>query len=233
MAAILKNVLLMSRSMSLILLIWGLILVLSARCFAQEGSAEEWEVSAALGYSGNHGTTIGNAELGTSASAGYRDGFVLGTVVGQNLYEHVGGEVRYLFMWGTPGLSFQGTRATTTGYSNLVVYDLLVHFKSYDSGLRPFLAAGAGIKILTSTDEQLVTQPLLEYALLRRGTQVEPAISVGGGLKYRIAPHTLLRFDFRTYLSPLPNKLFLTNSSSVIRGWVYDFVPQIGIGYTF
>jgi hypothetical protein len=195
--------------------------------------AQEWEVSAASGYSAYANARIGNSALGASASAGFHPGFVLGAVLGEDRYDYVGGEVRYLFFWGSPELNFQGTRATTAGYTNLVVYDLLVHMKPRDSKLRPFFAGGAGIKIFTASAAQSLTQPLQQFAVLQRVTKVEPSISVGGGLKYLVAPHTLLRFDFRAYLSPLPSHLFRPTELSVIRGWVYSFIPQVGIGYTF
>jgi hypothetical protein len=119
------------------------------------------------------------------------------------------------------------------GYSNLLTYDLLVHMTRKDSRLRPYAAGGAGIKVYTGTTAQLITQPLTQFALLLPVTQVEPAISVGGGLKYQLARHILLRADFRTYMTPLPNELFRTRAASSIRGWVFDFVPQVGISYTF
>lgn len=201
---------------------------LSSVCVAQE-----WEVGAAAGYGFYDNATIGNRVAGVSASAGFRPGFALGAVFGQNMYEHVGGELRYLFLWGAPKLQFQDTRATMSGYTNLVVYDVLVHMKSRDSRLRPFLAGGAGIKVFSGTGWHYLTQPLPEFAVLLPHTQVEPAISAGGGVKYRVARHTLLRADFRAYMSPLPDNLFRTTRFSEIRGWVFNFVPQVGIAYTF
>jgi hypothetical protein len=201
---------------------------LSSVCLAQQ-----WEVGAAAGYSAYNNATIGNPVAGVSASAGVRSGFALGAVFGQNMYEYVGGELRYLFLWGAPELQFQGIRATMSGYSNLVVYDVLIHMKSRDSKVRPFLAVGAGVKVFSGTSRQFLTQPLEEFAVLRPLNQVEPAVSVGGGLKYRVARHTLLRADFRTYMSPLPDRLFRTTGFSEIRGWVYNFVPQVGVAYTF
>ena len=201
---------------------------LSSVCLAQK-----WEVGAAAGYGAYDNATIGNRVIGESASAGFHPGFALGAVLGENMYEHVGGEVRYLFLSGAPELQFQDTRATMHGYTNLVVYDLLVHMKSRDSKVRPFFAGGAGVKVFTGTSTQFLTQPLQEFGVLRPCTEVEPAISAGGGLKYRAARHLLLRADFRVYMSPLPNDLFRTTRFQEIRGWVYNFVPQVGVSYTF
>jgi hypothetical protein len=196
-------------------------------------AAQDWEVSAALGGSAYSGAGIGNPVLGATANASFRPGFVLGAVVGDNRFDYVSGELRYLFFWGSPELNFQGTRATINGYTNLVVYDLLVHMRSRDSKVRPFVAGGVGARIFTATGAQPLTQPLQQFALLRPLTQVKPAVSVGGGLKYLVARHTELRFDFRTYMSPLPNRVFRPTDVSAIRGWIYNFVPQVGIGYMF
>jgi hypothetical protein len=69
--------------------------------------------------------------------------------------------------------------------------------------------------------------------LLRPVNQVEPAISVGGGMKFRMPKRTQLRVDFRVYMTPLPDQLFRPIGPSVIRGWLYDFVPLGGISYVF
>jgi hypothetical protein len=34
-------------------------------------------------------------------------------------------------------------------------------------------------------------------------------------------------------MTPLPDKLFRPIGPSVIRGWLYDFVPLAGISYVF
>jgi hypothetical protein len=204
-----------------------------AVAFSNVCQAQEWEVGAVAGYGFYDNATIGNPVAGVSASAGFHPGFALGAFVGENRYEHVGGELRYLFMWGAPELQFHNTRATMRGYTNLVVYDVLVHMKSQDSKVRPYLAGGAGIKVFTGTNTQFLAQPLTQFAVLRPLQQVEPAVSAGGGLKFRLARHALLRTDFRTYISPLPRHLFRPTGVSEIRGWVYNFVPQVGIGYTF
>jgi hypothetical protein len=195
--------------------------------------AQQWEVGAAAGYGFYNNASIGDPVTGVSASAGFHPGFALGAFFAENMYEHVGGELRYLFLWGAPELQFNDIRASMRGYTNLVVYDVLVHMTSRDSKVRPFLAGGAGIKVFTGTSTQFLTQPLQQFAVLFPHTEVEPAISVGGGIKYRAGRHVLLRADFRTYMSPLPDRLFRAPRVNETRGWVYNFVPQAGIGYTF
>jgi hypothetical protein len=215
------------------LLTAALTVAFSTVCLAQERVAREWEVGAAGGYGFYDNATIGNPLAGASASAGFHSGSAVGAFFGQNMYEYVGGELRYLFLWGAPQLQLGNTRATMHGDTNLVVYDFLFHMKSRHSKVRPFLAAGAGIKAFTGNSTQFLTQPLQDFAVLLPRRQVEAAVSVGGGIKFQAARHVLLRADFRTYMSPLPDRLFQMPRFNEIRGWVYNFVPQVGIGYTF
>jgi hypothetical protein len=64
-------------------------------------------------------------------------------------------------------------------------------------------------------------------------TEVEPAISVGGGVKLLMPMRVQLRVDFRAYMTPLPDHVFRLVGPSVIRGWLHDFVPLAGISYVF
>jgi Outer membrane protein beta-barrel domain len=195
--------------------------------------AQEWEVGATGGYGWYDNTSIGNPALGVSARAGFHSGAAAGAFFGQNMYEYVGGELRYLYLWSSPELQYQNTRATIHGNTNLVVYDFLFHLTSRDSKVRPYFAAGAGIKVFTGNSNLFFTQPLQQFAVLAPQRQVEAVVSAGGGIKFLPGKHVLVRADFRTYMSPLPDRLFVTPRFNDIRGWVFNFVPQVGVGYTF
>jgi len=203
--------------------------------FAGLCQAQGWEVGGIAGY-GAYSTdaTIFNS-AGETARAGFHPGLALGAVLSEDPYDYIGGEVRYLFRWGSPELQFQGTRATIGGYSNVVVYDFLVYMKPRQSRIRPYVAAGAGVKVFTGSNPRflILTQPLTQFAVLQPCTHVEPAVSLGGGVTYRVRRHVSLSADFRTYMTPLPGGLFRTTQLSAIRGWLYDFVPQVGVSYTF
>ena len=57
----------------------------------------------------------------------------MGVVFGQNMYEHVGGEVRWLYQFGGPELRFQGVQVNATGHSNLITYDVLFHLTNREA----------------------------------------------------------------------------------------------------
>ncbi len=192
--------------------------------------AQSWEFGAGFGLGVSHDPAV-TGPTG-SAQSGFRSQATASVILGDDAYQYISGEFRYLFRWGGPSLTSNGTQTSMNGYSNIITYDILIHMKSRESGIRPYVAGGAGIKIYTASSPQAV-QPVSDLALLRTGTQVEPAISAGAGLKYLLRPGMRLRIDFRTYLTPLPNDLIRPVGKSVIHGWSYDFVPMLGVSYVF
>jgi hypothetical protein len=195
-------------------------------------SAQQWELGGMGGYGWYADPTI-TTPSGPSFQAGFPARPALGALIGNNMYNYVGGEVRWLLRFGGPQIRSDGIQANTTGYTNVITYDLLIHTASRDSKLRPFVAGGAGVKVYTGTSRPDLNQPLLGLAVLTQVTQTQPALSVGGGLKYQLLRHCLIRADFRTYMTPFPDELIRPKALSVIHGWVYDFVPTAGISYTF
>jgi hypothetical protein len=210
---------------------FALFTVVAASALSLPCLAQEWELGATGGYGWNSNPSI-VAPVG-SIQSGFTSRGVMGVVFGQNMYEHVGGEVRWLYQFGGPELRFQGQQVNATGHSNLITYDLLFHLTNREARIRPFLAGGAGVKIFTGNQLRAVGLPGVGSAVLIPCTQVEPAISVGGGLKYRVAKHGLLRLDFRTYMSPLPDRILRPIGLAQVHGWVYNFVPLGGISYVF
>jgi len=205
----------------------GLALVMSSSmaCLAQE-----WEVGAGAGYGWYLNPTISGPL--NSGRAGYRPRAAFGVLLGENMYNYIGGEFQYLFRFGGTQLQSDGITENSPGYTNIFVYNLMVHMTPRESKFRPFVAAGAGIKVYTNSD-RVVRQPLAGLALLLQGTQVEPAISLDGGLKCMLPRHVQLRLDFRVYTTPTPDLLIRPVGLSRIQGWVFDLVPMAGVSYVF
>jgi hypothetical protein len=192
---------------------------------------QKWEVGGAGGYGWYSNPTVSGAD--GLAEAGFPAKAAVGAVLGNNMYEYLGGELRWLFRFGGPQLKSDGLQFNINGHTNVIVYDLLIHVKPRDKRFRPFLAGGAGIKVFSGTGDNFISNPFSNLVRLSPHTQVEPAISAGGGVKYRITRHAQLRADFRTYFSPLPDRIFRRPFSVRTRGWVYDFVPLVGVSYVF
>jgi hypothetical protein len=203
-------------------------MALASACMAQE---HEWEVGAAGGFGFIRNATINNPT--GSASAGFDNRFAAGVVIGQELYQHFGGELRYTFRDNDLVLKGTGQKVNMDGDSHLVHYDLLFHAMGKTSRIRPFAAAGGGIRLFGGTGHEYANQPFGDFALLTKTTQVKALISVGGGVKVSLTSHATVRVDFRDYISPFPEKLFVTTPGAKIHGWLNDFVPLVGVSYVF
>ena len=178
-----------------------------------------------------HDATINNPS--GSAAAGLDNRFVAGAVVGEDLFQHFSGELRYVFRDDDLVLKSRGIKVNMDGDSHLIHYDILFHPTSQESRIRPFVAAGAGIRLFRGTGRQYVNQPFSDFALLTNTDEVKPLISVGGGVKAKLTDHTLIRVDFREYISPFPENLFATAPGAKIHGWLYDSVPMAGVSFVF
>jgi hypothetical protein len=188
-------------------------------------------VGAAAGFGIMRNATISN--LSGSASAGVDDRFAAGVVFGQDLYQHLGGEVRYTFRDDDLVLKSGGSKVNMDGESHLVQYDMLFHATGKSSRIRPYAAAGAGIRWFLGTGQEYENQPLGNFALLAKTDEVRPLVSVGGGVKVRVRGRMAFRLDFRDYISPFPQKLFATAPGARIHGWLNDLVPFAGVSWLF
>jgi len=194
-------------------------------CFAQN-----WAVGVAGGYGVYHDATIQNA-AGASADAGFGSRFAVGAVLTEDMYEHIGGELRYTYRDGDPELSFNGSQVNMDGVAHAVHYDFLFYGTPRRSRIRPFAAVGAGIKRYEATSR--IAQPLDSFGTLSHAHQVEGMVSAGGGVKVALGDRWVLRVDFRDYMTPFPERLFRPVVTSSVHGWLHDFVPTLGVDWTF
>ena len=194
-------------------------------------SAQSWEVGASGGYGVYRNASVTSGTQ--SGSAGFNSGIAFGGVLGNEMNRYVGGEVRYTFRGGDLKVSAGSTKATAAAQSHAVHYDVLIHATKMESPIRPFLAAGAGVKWYRGTGTEPVFQPLSNLVVLTHTSEAQPLISIGGGIKFRIAEHALFRLDARDYATPIPSDLLAAPSGSKITGWMHDFVFLIGISSVF
>jgi hypothetical protein len=87
--------------------------------------AQQWEIGAAGGFGWYADPTIKNTA--GSAQAGLKPSFAFGLTFDQDMYDYIGGELRYTFRGGQPELRSHGTLVSGGGYTNVVTYDLLVY----------------------------------------------------------------------------------------------------------
>ncbi len=209
----------------------ALVLSLTFALAASISMAQPWEIGVAGGYGFYRDASITSS--GGQAQAGFGSNFAVGAVFSEDLYKYLSGEIRYMYRGGGLELKSAGREADMDGESHAIHYDILLHATPKESKIRPFAAGGGGVKVYRGTGRETASQPLSGFALLTKTRQWEPMISFGGGVKYSMSKHTLLRLEFRDYVTPFPEKLFVTMGSAKIHGWLHDFVPMAGISFVF
>jgi len=193
--------------------------------------SQHWEVGADGGYGAfrDVSVTAGTA----SGSAGFSSGYAFGALLGSQFNRVAGGEIRYTYQADDLRVSLGSTTVKAKARSQALHYDVLIHATSVESPVRPFLAAGAGVKFYQGTGAEPAFQPLSNLVVLSHTSQAQPLVSVGGGVKFRVSPRALLRVDFRDYATPVPTNLLATPGNSKINGWIHDFVFLVGVSTTF
>jgi outer membrane protein W len=206
------------------------ILQMLLACSAVGAMAQSWEVGGGVG--GGFYTSQNVTSPAGTASAKLQTGLSGGAWLGNNLRGHWSGELRYEYQMGDLALSSGGTTATMDAHTQQFHYDVMWHATSTESRIRPYVSAGAGIKLFQGTGAQVAYQPLSNIGLLTQQQDLTPLVSAGAGVKVQLSPHVQLRFDVHDYLSPFPKNVITPNLGGKVGGWLQDFVPMIGISYT-
>jgi hypothetical protein len=167
----------------------------------------------------------------TDTSAGFQPGVAGGVLLGQDLYNHWGGEIRYLFEQRNPHVAFGGKTASFAGQAHVLYYDLIYNTRSREERVRPYLAVGGGMKLFRGTGAEQAYRPGMEYANLTRVQEMKPMLSVGGGVKWPVGKRMVLRFDVRDQVTPFPSRLIAPAPGMTLKGWLHDFVPTVGLSW--
>ncbi len=165
-------------------------------------------------------------------SIGFQPGPSFGAFLGQNMSDHFGGEIRYLYAQNDLKVTSGGTEAKFSGRSHSIGYDLLVFATGRRSRIRPFVAAGGGLKYYQGTGAEQPFQPLSNLAILTRTNDTLPAVDFGGGVKIQASRHTVFRVEFRDYITKIP-KIFAASPGANISGLMHQWVPAFGVSWTF
>ena len=203
------------------------LLVLATAAWAQP----KWYLGAMAGYAVAPASTA--TQGADKADTGFKPGATLGVVGGQDLYEHLAGEFRYLFRFSDLKVAQGGTEVRFAGRAHLFHYDLLVLARKRSAPVRPYLAVGGGVKLYQGTGEEAAFQPLSRFAILTRTRQVVGMASFGGGVKIRIGERSWLRWELRDCLTPFPKTVIAPGRGAKISGWVHDLIPMASIGVSF
>jgi hypothetical protein len=194
--------------------------------------AQKWEIGAAGGGSFYTSDTFTGSV--SNADASFTTAIAASVWLGNDSGRYLGGEIRYDFEASNPELSGGGAKETLAGQTHAVHYDLLFHFAPRTSRVRPFVAVGAGVKLYRGTGQALAYQgPLENVGLLTQTNDLEPVISVGGGIKFALSPAIQLRIDVHDFMTPFPTKVITPTTGTKSGGWLQNIVPMVGLSYTF
>ncbi len=199
---------------------------------ARSVQAQEWEIGG-IGGAG----ILSSVPLSSSAGAaetGFKGGAAFGALLGHDMYRHLGGEVRYTYRKSDLTLTQGAKSATFTGMSHRIHYDFMIYATGKKSRIRPFAAVGGGIKVFKGTGAEAAFQPLNNFAYLTKTQEWKPMLSIGAGLKFKLAKNVWMRTEFRDYVTQFPKQVIaLAPGVTMSRGFLQDFVPMVGISAIF
>ena len=78
-----------------------------------------------------------------------------------------------------------------------------------------------------------MNQPLSEFVLLSKTTQLKPMVNGGGGVKFQVTPKLGFRVEVHDNVTPFPKDVVQPNAGSKISGWMHDIVAMAGLSYLF
>lgn len=205
---------------------YSIVILLAGEAFAQR-----YEIGAAIGYGFyNNGTIFSTS--GT-AEAGIRNRFATGIFLADEFSDYVSAEFDYLYHDGHPFLQTPGVKSDIQGNSDALTGALLFHFKRRENRWRPFLAGGAGAKEYVIAGPAPFPQPIPQIASLTTNDVWKVVFSAGGGVKFRLIPHMVLRAEFRDYITTFPRQQIVPAPHNTARGVFEQFTPLFAMSYTF
>jgi len=208
-----------------------MLVVCAAAAVLPAAQAQKWEFGGGAG--GGFYTSQDVTVSGSSASATIQTNVAGSAWLANSIGPRWGGEIRYDYQLGDLALSQGGTKATFGADTQAIHYDFLWHTAPPSAKVRPFLAAGAGVKIYRGTGTEVVYQPLQNYALLTKAQDLTALVSVGAGVKWQLTPKVLLRLEVHDYMTTFPKQVITPNTGAKVGNWIQDIVPMVGLSYLF
>jgi hypothetical protein len=194
--------------------------------------AQRYEVSALAGM-----LRLGGAPLGSLYETGGKDddsrlrgrsGY--GVRLTLNTRGYFGHEVGYIYSRATFQTKLRTTDGKTTTVTSAeakvivrqVFYDFLMYSMPAGERFRPFIAAGAQA-------HQYGAPAFADYDI---GRSRNYGVNYGGGLKIRLFPHALLRFDVRHSIGGKPYNLTYEDVTKT-GGMLRQLEASFGVGISF
>jgi hypothetical protein len=193
--------------------------------------AQKWEIGVDGGYSFlNHVNVTGGP---SSATAGFAPGFAGGAFLGENLYRHVSGEIRYEYMKSDLRLTSGGQTADFAGAAHALHYDVVFHTNGgNEAPVQAFASIGGGLKAYMGNGTESAVQPLSSYGYFTKANQTKPLVTGSAGIKVHVSSGVSLRFEVRDFATQVPTNV-LTPAPGVTYGkWLNEVVPMVSLVFT-
>ena len=179
-------------------------------------------------------TSLDVSNSARSGNVGPGFGFSGGFILGQAMSNRWGGEFRYLYFKNDLELDAGSDSADLGAQSHAVHYDVLYYFKDPDVRVRPFVAAGFGVKHYQGTGSEDPFQPGNDLALLTATNQTMFMGDVGVGVKFRVGKRAMFRVEFRDYMTGVPKDVIAASPGADLQGGIlHHWAPLFGITWTF
>jgi hypothetical protein len=193
--------------------------------------AQKWELGVGGGYSFLNSV---NATGGPStAKAGFAPGFAAGAFLGENLYRHVSGEVRYEYMQSNLRLTSGSQTADFTGSAHALHYDVVFHTAGgSEVPVQGFASIGGGLKAFTGRGTESATQPLSQYGYFTKASQVRPMLTGSAGIKVRVSSGVSVRFEVRDFATQFPTDVLAPPPGVKYSKWLNQVVPMFSVVFT-
>jgi hypothetical protein len=201
-----------------------LLIMLPAAVFAQK-----WEIGAdgGVGLLNNVAVT----GIAGSATAGFAPGFIAGAFVGENLYTHVSGEIRYEYMQSDLRLTSSGQTAQFTGAAHAIHYDVVYHTNRGESPVQFFGALGGGVKAFTGTGTQEAYQPLSQYGYFTKTQTLKMMLTASAGFTWKLSPKFSIRAEVRDFTSGFPTSVLTPPQGVKYGSLLNEVVPMVSVVY--
>ena len=193
--------------------------------------AQHWEFGGGAGAGFLPG--VGVTGAAGPATAGFQPGVAAGAFAGQNLYNHISGELHYAFLQSNLKLQSGGTEATFSGQAHVIHYDVVFHTNRKGSRTQYFAAVGGGLKVFRATGAEAAYQPLSQFGYFTKTQALKPMGTFGVGVRYALKPHVFLRTEFRDYITAFPTAVLTPAPGTKYGSLLHDFVPMVTVSYEY
>ena len=144
-----------------------------------------------------------------------------------------GGEFRYIYFKNDLELEGAGESVEFGAQSQAIHYDVLYYLSNKNAKVRPYVAAGFGVKVYQGTGSEEPFQPLTDLALLTKSSEAMPTGDFGAGVKIQMGKSWFFRIEFRDYFSGIPRKVIAPAPGASIDGILHHWAPFFGITWIF